>query len=133
MLLIKNVKPQRYSFRKHKMTFDPDWKDRPEEPTRVVNLRNDFYDVYIGRPGRGEDGYFGNRHSVGFCSPCGKIHTREQCIAEFKKEFLVRIESDAIFRAKVGSLKGKRLGCFCSPLACHGNVYAEWLDNHPNL
>ncbi len=28
--------------------------------TRVVNIRKKAYDVYIGRAGKGQDGYFGN-------------------------------------------------------------------------
>ena len=28
--------------------------------TRVVNIKEEKYDVYIGRAGRGQDGYFGN-------------------------------------------------------------------------
>ena len=28
--------------------------------TRVVNIRKEAYDVYIGRAGKGQDGYFGN-------------------------------------------------------------------------
>lgn len=28
--------------------------------TKVVNIYKDKFDVYIGRPGKGNDGYFGN-------------------------------------------------------------------------
>ena len=33
--------------------------------TRVVNIREEDYDVYIGRAGRGMDGYFGNPFRLG--------------------------------------------------------------------
>jgi hypothetical protein len=26
------------------------------------------------------------------------------------------------------ALKGKRLGCFCKPLACHGDVIKEYIE-----
>lgn len=89
--------------------------------TRVVNLRNAKYDVYIGRAGKGQDGYFGNPYPlVG--------GDREACLAKYKVYFLSRVESDQEFRRKVLELRGKALGCFCKPLSCHGDVLVEWLE-----
>tara|TARA_R100000458_G_scaffold44181_1_gene42214 strand:- start:170 stop:451 length:282 start_codon:yes stop_codon:yes gene_type:complete len=91
--------------------------------TEVVNLRNSTFDVYIGRAGRGEDGYFGNPFPI---SKGG----RDECIARYREWFEFRIENDEEFKARVLELKGKRLGCFCKPQACHGDVIAEWLENN---
>jgi hypothetical protein len=113
------------------MTFDPDWKEREQQPkfmTKVVNLRLEPYDVYIGRAGKGQDGYFGNPHPVGWCPICKKNHLREDAIEAFKKDFDARMLTDAKFRSKVEALKGLTLGCFCKPLKCHGDVYQAWLD-----
>jgi len=33
--------------------------------TIVVNINKEDFDVYIGRTGRGEDGYFGNPFRIG--------------------------------------------------------------------
>ncbi|GHV10010.1 hypothetical protein FACS1894162_2160 [Bacteroidia bacterium] len=33
--------------------------------TKVVNIKNSRCDVYIGRAGRGQDGYFGNPFRLG--------------------------------------------------------------------
>lgn len=123
------------------MTFDPDYKEREiqlkSSETKVVNLYNDAYDVYIGREGKGQDGYFGNDHPIGRpCNSitCGRVvHDRASSIAAFKKDFLYRIEFDPKFLLRVLELRGKTLGCFCKPLQCHGDVIKEWLDNHPNL
>jgi len=87
--------------------------------TTVVNLRNDEYDVYIGRPS-----IFANPFKIG---PDGG---REMVIEKFKVYFLDKIEKDGNFRQAVLQLRGKRLGCFCYPLSCHGSVIAEWLDSH---
>jgi len=100
--------------------------------TKVVNLRNEPYDVYIGRAGHGQDGFFGNLHPLGKCPLCETIHKRSEAIAAFKKDFLVRIDSDMTFRQRVMALKGKRLGCFCKPVRCHGDVIKEWLDTQPS-
>ena len=69
--------------------------------TVVVNIKKEHFDVYIGRAGRGEDGYFGNPFRMG---------------------------QDSEFKHRVLALKGKRLGCFCKPKACHGDVIADWLN-----
>ena len=87
--------------------------------TTVVNLRTDEYDVYIGRPS-----IFSNPFKIG---PDGG---REMVIEKFKVYFLDKIEKDENFRQAVLQLRGKRLGCFCAPELCHGNVIAEWADSH---
>ena len=96
--------------------------------TTVGHIRQP-YDVYIGRRGHGEDGYFGNPHSVGYCGECQKTHTREDAIQEYVKYFELRITEDATFRKRILELKGKRLGCFCAPRECHGDVIVQWLED----
>ena len=77
--------------------------------TVVVNIDQEQFDVYIGRAGRGEDGYFGNPFRV------GNGISREDAVQKFQKYFTERIEKDSEFRRRVLALKGKRLGCFCTP------------------
>lgn len=72
--------------------------------TVVVNIRKEPFDVYIGRAGRGEDGYFGNPFSI------GPGMTREQSVERFRQYFYHRIENDREFRERVEGLRGKRLG-----------------------
>ncbi len=88
----------------------------------VVNIRKELFDVYIGRAGRGQSGYFGNPFSI------GAGVTREHAIESFRQYFYQRIENDREFSKRVEELRGKRLGCFCKPLACHGDVIVEWLS-----
>lgn len=100
--------------------------------TVVVNLRQEPYDVYIGRPGKGQDGYFGNPYVAGkTCKRCGELHsTPMSTLRCFKAYFEDRITHDFTYRIRVYNLKGKILGCFCSqPGPCHGNVIAHFLDN----
>lgn len=84
------------------------------------------YDVYIGRAGHGHDGYFGNPFAVITTS-------RATAIWKFRAYFLTRLETDAEFKRRVLALKGKRLGCFCAPKDCHGDVIAAWVDAQPEL
>lgn len=90
--------------------------------TTVVNIYKNKYDVYIGRAGRGYDGYFGNPFSI--TNTC----SRSDCISKFEKYFYERIKKDPIFAKRIQSLKGKVLGCFCKPLSCHGDIIAEYLN-----
>jgi len=92
-----------------------------DRQTRVVNLRRDSYDVYIGRAGRGQDGYFGNP------SPLGN-QSRRATIDRYREHFRERLRADERFARRVRALKGKTLGCFCKPHPCHGDVIAEYLD-----
>jgi hypothetical protein len=98
--------------------------------TRVVNIKHgEKYDVYCGRPGKGESGYFGNPHVVGFCQICNVEHRRGEAIEAFKPYFYDRIKNDSNFLSKVLALKDKTLGCFCKPLACHCDIIVDYLDN----
>lgn len=90
--------------------------------TTVVNLLTDPYDVYIGRPGRGHDGDFGNPFRIG---PYGN---RAEILERYRQYFRHRLATDPAFRHRVDALHGSRLGCFCKPLACHGDVIAEYLN-----
>ncbi len=86
-------------------------------------------DVYIGRAGHGEDGYFGNPHPVGrMCPICRVVHERGEAVVAFKRTFWKRIHEDREYLRRVMALKEKRLVCFCKPNACHGDVIKAWID-----
>ncbi len=91
--------------------------------TTVVNLRREAYDVYIGRAGHGKSGYFGN--------PLKVSEHGAAALTLYREFFLGRVNTDAEFRARVLALRGKRLGCFCKPAECHGDIIAEWVDAQP--
>jgi hypothetical protein len=91
-------------------------------PTRVVNLRREPHDVYIGRPGKGQNGYFGN--------PFGVQEFGTAAMELYETYFRYRIKTDTEFSRRVLDLQGKTLGCFCRPGICHGDVIVEWLHNN---
>lgn len=100
--------------------------------TRAVNLRREAYDVYIGRAGRGQDGYFGNPIRIGCsCPMCDEIHRDGgSTLPCYRQWFHLRLQEDAEFRQRVEALRGKTLGCFCSEQSkCHGGVIAEYVDS----
>jgi hypothetical protein len=98
--------------------------------TTVVNIRTSRYDVYIGRGGQGKDGYFGNPFRVGeLCSRCFNRHeTRESTLDCYRAYLLKRVKNDPVFKERLEGLRGKVLGCFCRPFACHGDVIVDYLE-----
>lgn len=106
---------------------------------KVVNMRKDPFDVYIGRPGSGVSGYFGNPiKKAHVCSRCGRFHVGGgdtlACYADYLVE---RCKTDKTFRERIEGLRGKILGCFCPPkggltptddLICHGQVILAYLE-----
>jgi hypothetical protein len=93
--------------------------------TKTVNIYASGYDVYIGREGKGQDGYFGNPFRL------RASEDRGATIERYGKYFHDRMETDPEFKRRVHELKGKTLGCFCKPYPCHGDVIAEYLNNLP--
>lgn len=92
--------------------------------TEIVNVRDaEDWDVYIGREGQGETGYFGNPFKV------GAKYTRSESLAYFEDYLYQRVISDEEFKMRLEELRGKRLACFCKPLPCHGDILKEYLDN----
>lgn len=99
--------------------------------TIVTNIAKSSYDVYIGR-GQGNhhilntpignEGWLGNPYAV------GDVYTREKAIAVYKEVFLKRVKEDPAFATAVKRLEGKRLGCFCAPKPCRGDVIADWVN-----
>lgn len=91
--------------------------------TKVVNIFKEPYDVYIGREGKGKDGYFGNPIRLVPGEAAGST------LPEYKKYFLNRMLIDEEFKNKILSLKGKTLGCFCkTPETCHGSIIKEYFS-----
>ena len=89
----------------------------------VVNLYKEKFSVYIGRGGKGRDGYFGNPF------PLLPGEERGSTIEKYKEYFYNRLKSDEEFKSRIEELKDETLGCFCKPQACHGDVIAEYLNN----
>ena len=81
--------------------------------TKVVNLRNEKYDMYIGRGSK-----WGNKFII------GRDGDREEVIKKYKKWILIKKE----LLNSLHELKGKALGCFCKPLACHGDILLELVE-----
>ena len=81
---------------------NPEWKQDP-----------DF--VYIGRPDQ-----FGNPFIIG-------LHGNRETVIQLYREWLAN--NPLMLTVIKARLKGKILGCYCTPKKCHGDVILEVLDN----
>jgi hypothetical protein len=86
--------------------------------TTVVNVRKrngktPEYDVSISRPSK-----WGNPFRL------GRGVSRETVVAEYAAWIVQQPE----LMAALPRLKDKRLGCWCAPLPCHGDVLAALAD-----
>lgn len=88
--------------------------------TTVRNLRHEAM-----RPG---DMRIDRRTEFGNEFVLGRDGTRPEVIAKFEKAERARLADPvggADRRARVRAMYGRRLFCWCQPLACHGDVYAK--------
>jgi hypothetical protein len=86
-------------------------------PARVVHLRREPFDVRIDRQTR-----WGNPFKV------GRDGTRAEVIEKYRAYLLDSPE----LMAALPELRGKVLGCWCSPLPCHGDVLVELANGGPD-
>ena len=87
---------------------------------KVVHCKREPYDVYIGRPGK-----WGNPFLI------GKDGSREEVIEKYRlyllhnEQFGKNLPDGRDLLQDLPELKGKMLGCWCRPAACHGDVLVE--------
>jgi hypothetical protein len=83
----------------------------------LVHCKKKPFDIYIGRPSK-----WGNPFIL------DKDGTRAEIIEKYRKWILTQPN----LLNDLHELKGKVLGCWCYPLACHGSVLLE-MANQENI
>ena len=108
-----------------------------DNPTRNPN------DVYIGhyhwdpRYGMYEKSYWHNPYRADLKHKQSRVlekrdGTRAEIIEKFRRDALSEVaprKTPHDILARIPELKGKRLGCWCKPEDCHGDLLANWADN----
>ena len=100
--------------------------------TRVVHCKKEKFDVYIGRPGKWGNPFVirakGDETVTMLDDGRGNViivDSREDAIRGYE---VYLSEHPELVRAAKKELKGKVLGCWCKPKACHGDVLARIAD-----
>lgn len=86
------------------------------EVCRVVNKRDEPHDVYIGRGSP-----LGNPYPIN--DDIGD--TRRVVIDRYRLWLWKEIKDGRITLEYLRSLEGKKLGCYCYPRACHGDIIVQ--------
>lgn len=87
--------------------------------TRIVNLKHESYDVYIGRGSK-----WGCPFTIIKDRPTLAkeiVGSKEEALSKYKEYVLNSPE----LMESLDELDGKTLGCFCKPEPCHGDVLLE--------
>ena len=80
---------------------------------KIVHCQRESYDVYIGRGSK-----WGNPYRIGVDGTRGEVIEKYRDYILNNKELLDDLPE----------LKGKILGCWCSPKRCHGEVLLELIE-----
>lgn len=91
-----------------------------EPETLVVNKYKEPYDVYIGR-----GSIWGNPFTI-------QEYGRDRCIPMYEQYIRQRLHEEPDLYLQLLELKGKRLGCFCKPKACHGDILVKLIQEYSN-
>ena len=86
---------------------------------RVVHCKRESYDVYIGRGSKWGNPY---SHKQGTKAKY-IVASREEAIAKYKEWIFTQPQ----LLADLEELRNKRLGCWCRPKICHGDILLELL------
>lgn len=92
------------------------------QATIVVHNLVDDFDVYIGREVP-EHGLSGSKWGNPFVMADDSEGERQRAIDAYRDWIVTQPE----LMGSLEELRGLRLGCWCAPLGCHGDVLVELL------
>lgn len=96
--------------------------------TKVVHHKKEKFDIYIGRPSK-----WGNPFShIKDGSTLAEfiVENREEAISKYHL-WITEGEGQYLLE-DLHELKGKTLGCWCSPKPCHGDILKKLADECGN-
>lgn len=98
---------------------------------KIVHCKKEKYDVYIGRNPDPIKGKWGNpfTHLKDKSTLAENVvDDRQMCIDAYR-EWITNGDGQHLLN-DLHELKGKTLGCWCSPKSCHGDVLVELVNKH---
>lgn len=101
-----------------------------EQRTTVVNIRfNQPYDIYVGR--RNQRLHL-SQHVFANPFKLGEDGDRDEVLQKYEEWLKNWYRQDFVYLdGELDRLRGKRLGCYCQPLACHADLLAMLADMSP--
>jgi len=93
--------------------------------TTVVNINKEPCDVPICRPSKWGNPY---SHKDGTLAKF-RVKTRKEAVEAYRDY----ISNTPELLNSLHELEGKKLGCHCHPLQCHGDILVELINQKHNL
>lgn len=93
--------------------------------TVVVNIKYENYDVYIGRPSKWGNPYSHNRGTLAKFV----VENVDESLEKYEKHIR---DNEELFNS-LHELEGKRIGCFCKPGKCHGDILVKLINEKNNI
>jgi len=81
---------------------------------KVVHCKKEPYDVYIGRPSKWGNPFSHKKDTLAEF----RVSTRDEAIRKYGEWLLKQPH----LMNQLHELRGKILGCWCNPKACHGDL-----------
>lgn len=89
--------------------------------TKVVNKHYEKYDVYIGRGSKWGNPY---THMKGKTKAQFFVGSRDEAVEKYEE--WIKQQPDLL--SSLHELKNKRLGCYCAPSRCHGDILVKLVE-----
>lgn len=90
--------------------------------TKVVHCKKSEYDVYIGRPSMWGNPYSSKKGTLAKYY----VGSKSEAIQNYEQY----IESSPKLLEALKDLNGIRLGCWCAPKPCHGDVLVKLIEKY---
>ncbi len=91
--------------------------------TNVVHCKKEQFDVYIGRGSKWGNPFTHKKKT----SAEYIVGSRDEAVNAYEL-YLTQGAGQHLLKDIRKELKGKTLGCWCSPQACHGDILAKFAD-----
>ena len=95
-----------------------------ENKCTVVHFKKEEFDIYIGRGSKWGNPFthISDRYTLAKYI----VSTRQESILAYK-EWITNGDGQYLLE-DLSELKGKRLGCWCHPKPCHGDILMELVN-----
>lgn len=92
---------------------------------KVVHCKKEPFDVYVGRGSKWGNPY---SHKEGTLAE-EVVDSRSEAVKKYEEYLLSNDE----LMSSLSELKGKTLGCWCKPKACHGDILLKYANGPSQL
>lgn len=89
---------------------------------KVVHCKKEKFDIYIGRGGKWGNPFSHLEDTIAEF----KVSSREEAISKYRE--WIKTQPDLL--KAIPELRNKRLGCWCNPLPCHGDILVELVKEY---